>query len=87
VPWFWSDQYDLKLQNAGLSHRHHEVVVRGDPEDRSFAAYYLEGGRLIAVDAVNRPREFLHGKKLVTARFEIDSDRLRDPSTDVLALG
>jgi 3-phenylpropionate/trans-cinnamate dioxygenase ferredoxin reductase subunit len=87
LPWFWSDQYDLKLQIAGLSHGYDEVVVRGDPTTRSFAAYYLADGKIIAVDAVNNPREFLHGKKLVTARFAIDADRLRDPQTDVLTLG
>jgi 3-phenylpropionate/trans-cinnamate dioxygenase ferredoxin reductase subunit len=87
VPWFWSDQYDLKLQIAGLSQGYDEVAVRGDPSTRSFAAYYLAGGRLIAVDAVNNPREFLHGKKLVTAGVRVDAERLRDPHTDVLALG
>jgi 3-phenylpropionate/trans-cinnamate dioxygenase ferredoxin reductase subunit len=87
VPWFWSDQYDLKLQIAGLSHGHDDVVVRGDPASRSFAAYYLANRRLIAVDAVNSPREFLHGKKLVTSGLTIDADRLRDPQTDVLTLG
>ncbi len=87
APWFWSDQYDLKLQIAGLSQGYDDVVLRGDPATRSFAAYYLAGGRLIAVDAVNSPREFLHGKKLVTAGLMIDADRLRDPRTDVLALG
>jgi 3-phenylpropionate/trans-cinnamate dioxygenase ferredoxin reductase subunit len=87
VPWFWSDQYDLKLQIAGLSHGHDAVVVRGDPASRSFAAYYLANRRIIAVDAVNSPREFLQGKKLVGSGFAIDADVLRDPRTDVLALG
>jgi len=87
APWFWSDQYDLKLQIAGLSQGYDDVVVRGDPATRSFAAYYLARGRLIAVDAVNSPREFLQGKKLVAAGLVIGADRLRDPRTDVMALG
>jgi 3-phenylpropionate/trans-cinnamate dioxygenase ferredoxin reductase subunit len=87
VPWFWSDQFDVKLQIAGLSQGYDDVVLRGDPATRSFAAYYLAGGRVIAVDAVNNPREFLHGKKLVGSGLVVDPDVLRDPRTDVLALG
>lgn len=87
LPWFWSDQYDVKLQIAGLSQGYDDVVVRGDPASRSFAAYYLARGRLIAVDAINSPREFLQGKKLVSAGFTVEADVLRDPRTDVLALG
>src|SRR5205085_8578870 len=55
VPWFWSDQYDLKLQIAGLSEGHDQVVVRGKLSDRRFAAFYMKEGRLIATDAVNSP--------------------------------
>jgi 3-phenylpropionate/trans-cinnamate dioxygenase ferredoxin reductase subunit len=87
VPWFWSDQFDVKLQIAGLSQGYDDVVVRGDFTKRSFAAYYLARGRIIAVDAVGSPREFVHGKKLVGEAFVVDADALRDPRTDVLALG
>jgi len=86
VPWFWSDQYDLKLQVVGLSTGHDEIVVRGDPATRSFAAYYLGAGQLLAVDAVNSPKDFLAGKKLVAARAKPAPDVLRDPRTDVSAL-
>jgi 3-phenylpropionate/trans-cinnamate dioxygenase ferredoxin reductase subunit len=86
VPWFWSDQYDLKLQIVGLSSGHDEVVLRGDPATRSFAAFYLEGGRLLAVDAINSPREFAAGKKLVAARARIAPEVLRDPSADLAAI-
>jgi 3-phenylpropionate/trans-cinnamate dioxygenase ferredoxin reductase subunit len=86
VPWFWSDQYDLKLQIVGLSSGHDEVVLRGDPATRSFAAFYLEGGRLLAVDAVNSPREFAAGKKLVAARARISREVLADPAADLAAL-
>lgn len=86
VPWFWSDQYDLKLQIAGLSQGFEEVVIRGDPETGCFAAYYFAGGRLIAVDAVNSPRDFILGKKLLAAGATVPAAALRDPNTDVAAL-
>jgi 3-phenylpropionate/trans-cinnamate dioxygenase ferredoxin reductase subunit len=79
LPWFWSDQYDLKLQIAGLSHGHDEAVVRGDVEHgRSFAVFYLREGRLLAVDAVNKPQEFMLGKRLITGGQPVDRARLAD---------
>jgi 3-phenylpropionate/trans-cinnamate dioxygenase ferredoxin reductase subunit len=83
APWFWSDQYDVKLQIVGLSAGHDEVVVRGDPATRSFAVFYLKDGHLLAVDAVNSPREFAHAKKLVPARARIAPAVLRDPAADL----
>ena len=83
VPWFWSDQYDLKLQIAGLSTGYDEVVLRGDPAARSFAAFYLRAGQLLAVDAINSPREFIAGKKLVASRARIAPHVLRDPTIDL----
>jgi 3-phenylpropionate/trans-cinnamate dioxygenase ferredoxin reductase component len=83
VPWFWSDQYDLKLQIVGLSAGHDEVVLRGDPATRSFAAFYLEDGQLVAVDAINSPREFAHAKKLVASRARIAPAKLKDPAVDL----
>ena len=80
LPWFWSDQYDLKLQIAGLSQGHDEVILRGDPaQGRGFAAFYFREGALIAVDAINRPQEFMAGKKLITERKRVDQARLADP--------
>jgi 3-phenylpropionate/trans-cinnamate dioxygenase ferredoxin reductase component len=78
VPWFWSDQYDLKLQIAGLSEGYDDVVMRGSPADRSFACLYLQDGRLIAIDAINSPREFVQSKALIAANAVIDRDRLSD---------
>ena len=86
TPWFWSDQYDLKLQIAGLSTGHDEIVVRGDPRSNAFAVYYLAGGVVIAVDAINSPKDFLATKKLVAARRVISAAALADPATDVAAL-
>ncbi len=79
LPWFWSDQYDLKLQIAGLSQGHDEVVIRGDIDHgRSFAAFYFKEGRMLAVDAVNRPQEFMLGKKVIVSGAAIDRARLTD---------
>ncbi len=78
VPWFWSDQYDLKLQIAGLSTDYDDVVIRGNPNTRSFACLYLRAGILIATDAVNSPREFVQSKALIAARTIVDRDELAD---------
>lgn len=80
-PWFWSDQYDLKLQIAGLSQGYDTHVLRGDPESRKFAVFYLRNGTLIAVDAVNSPPEFLASKKLIMSGAKIAPDILSDTST------
>lgn len=78
VPWFWSDQYDLKLQIAGLSDGYDDVVVRGKPATRSFSCLYLRDGALIACDAINAPRDFVQSKALIAARLEIPRHRLAD---------
>lgn len=90
VPWFWSDQFDLKLQIAGLSEGYDDVVIRGNPAERSFACLYLRDDRLIAVDAVNAPRDFVQSKALIAshATFAVDDlanpeVSLRDLATDV----
>lgn len=80
VPWFWSDQYDLKLQIAGLSQDYDAVVVRGRPEERSFACLYLRQGRLIAVDAINAPRDFVQSKPLIENHAVIAPEKLADTS-------
>jgi 3-phenylpropionate/trans-cinnamate dioxygenase ferredoxin reductase subunit len=80
VPWFWSDQYDLKLQTAGLSQGHDQCIVRGDPAARSFCTLYLQGPRLLAVDAVNRPAEFMLAKRMLAQPCSADAGRLADES-------
>ena len=78
VPWFWSDQYDLKLQIVGISGDHDNVVLRGSPDTRSFAAFYLKGDVLIAVDCINSPREFMLAKKLIASAARLDAEILAD---------
>ncbi|MDI3258163.1 MAG: FAD-dependent oxidoreductase [Sinobacteraceae bacterium] len=81
IPWFWSDQYDLKLQMVGLSQGYDTLVIRGDPETESFLAFYLKDGVVISVDAVNRPQEFSLAKRIVATRCAIPAERLRDEKT------
>ncbi|AKM08969.1 NAD(P)/FAD-dependent oxidoreductase [Croceicoccus naphthovorans] len=83
TPWFWSNQYDLKLQTVGLSIGHDETVLRGDPATRSFSVIYLKEGKVIALDCVNKVKDYVQGKKLVEARAAIDRDVLAD---DTVAL-
>jgi 3-phenylpropionate/trans-cinnamate dioxygenase ferredoxin reductase subunit len=80
MPWFWSNQYDLKLQTVGLSVGHDETVLRGRPEDRRFSVLYLLEGRVIALDCVNSTRDYVHGRKLIEARTVADPARLADTS-------
>ncbi|MFT5888202.1 MAG: 3-phenylpropionate/trans-cinnamate dioxygenase ferredoxin reductase subunit [Zhongshania sp.] len=84
LPWFWSDQYDLKLQIAGLSQGFDQVVIRGDSENsRSFAAFYFCEGRFIAVDAINRPKEFMTSKRALTSGQDVDLLKLADDAIDI----
>ena len=80
VPWFWSDQYDLKLIIIGLGQGYDTVVMRGDPANHVFSACYLRGGELIAVDTVNSPKDQMAARKLVAARARPNPDRLADAS-------
>lgn len=81
VPWFWSDQFDVKLQIAGLADCADDVVVRGDPDrGRELSIVYLEQNRLLAVDAANRPRDFVQGRKLLTGGAFLDPARVADPA-------
>ncbi|WBY03047.1 FAD-dependent oxidoreductase [Ramlibacter tataouinensis] len=86
VPWFWSDQYELKLQMAGLSQGHDRCVLRGDPAARSFSAFYLAGERLLAIDAVNRPADFMLAKRLLAQPCRADVGRLGDESVPLKEL-
>ncbi len=80
TPWFWSNQYDLKLQTVGLSGGHDQTVLRGDPAERSFSVLYLKGGKLIAVDAVNAMKDYVQARKLVEEGAVIAAEDLADTS-------
>ena len=80
VPWFWSDQYELKLQIVGLSQHYDNVALRGDPDSRAFSCCYLRDGELIALDAVNHAKDFMAARKLIAERARPDLARLADPA-------
>ena len=80
LPWFWSDQYDLKLIIVGVSTGYDQTVVRGEPASRSFSVCYLRGGELIALDSVNQPRDQMAARKLIAARVRPDVAKLADPA-------
>jgi 3-phenylpropionate/trans-cinnamate dioxygenase ferredoxin reductase subunit len=86
LPWFWSNQYDLKLQTAGLSLNHDATVTRGDPASRSFSVIYLKEGRVIALDCVNAVKDYVQGRKLVEARAQIAPEALADTGTPLKEL-
>ncbi len=86
VPWFWSNQYDLKLQTVGLSAGHDVAVTRGDPATRSFSVVYLRDGRVIALDCVNAVKDYVQGRKLVEAGAAIEAAVLADAATPLKTL-
>lgn len=78
TPWFWSNQYDLRLQTVGLSTGYDQTLTRGDPATRSFSVVYLRNGRVLALDCVNMVKDYVAGRKLVEARATPDLVRLGD---------
>ena len=86
VPWFWSDQYDVKLQIAGLPFGADHQVVRGDPTAPGFAVFHLQGQRLLCVEAVNAPAEFMGGRLLIGKATPVDAEKLADPPVSMKAV-
>jgi 3-phenylpropionate/trans-cinnamate dioxygenase ferredoxin reductase subunit len=86
VPWFWSDQYDIKLQIAGAPFGAEERLVRGDPGESRFAVFHLSGGRILCVEAVNAPAEFMAGRQLIGRGATVDRARLADPQVGMKEL-
>jgi 3-phenylpropionate/trans-cinnamate dioxygenase ferredoxin reductase subunit len=87
LPWFWSDQFDIKLQMAGISLGYDCTVTRGTPESGKFSVFYFQGGRLLAVDSINRPLDHILGRKLVEAGVSLTPDQAADESVDLRKLG
>ena len=86
VPWFWSDQYDVKLQIAGLSQNYDAHVLRGEPSSGHFAVFYFRAGKLIAVDAVNAAPEFIVAKKMIISGQTLAPEQLQDTSVSMKEL-
>jgi 3-phenylpropionate/trans-cinnamate dioxygenase ferredoxin reductase subunit len=81
LPWFWSDQFDVKLQSAGLRLDHEHEIVRGNPrvlDDKGISVFYMRGDQMIAADCVNRAKEFIHCKKLIAERLPVNLAALAD---------
>lgn len=85
TPWFWSDQYDVKLQMAGLSAGHDRSVVRGSPEDGAFSIFYWRGDRFVACDSVNRPQDHMAARKLLDKGASPTPEEIADPTFDLPA--
>ncbi len=83
IPWFWSNQYDLRLQTVGLSIGHDDVAIRGNPDERSFSVIYLKQGRIIAIDAVNSVKDFVQGKQLIAKNAAVDKAQLADTAVQL----
>ncbi len=83
LPWFWSDQYDVKLQIVGLSQGFDEVLIRGDIDNgRNFCAFYFGNGKLLAADCINQPKEYMVLRRVLTQGLEVDRDKLLDTSIE-----
>jgi 3-phenylpropionate/trans-cinnamate dioxygenase ferredoxin reductase subunit len=87
LPWFWSNQYDLRLQTAGLSLDYDETITRGDPAERKFTIVYLKEGQPIAFDCVNNTKDYVQGRKLLESGIkEVDLALLSDPEVPLKTL-
>jgi 3-phenylpropionate/trans-cinnamate dioxygenase ferredoxin reductase component len=86
APWFWSDQYDVKLQMVGLSAGFDQFVTRGEPTGGKFSAFYYKGGKLIAIDSLNQPAGHLTGRKLLDKGISPTPEQAADPGFDLAGL-
>src|SRR5262245_25075994 len=86
VPWFWSDQYDLKLQMVGLSDGHDEAVMRGSREEQKFSVFYFRQGALIGIDSINRPGDHMAGRQLIPAGTALTPQQAADHDFDLVKL-
>jgi 3-phenylpropionate/trans-cinnamate dioxygenase ferredoxin reductase component len=86
LPWFWSDQYDVKLQMAGISHGYDRIVTRGSAEAQKLSVFYFRGGRLTAIDSINRPMDHMIGRKLMATGARVTPEEAADESVDLKKL-
>jgi 3-phenylpropionate/trans-cinnamate dioxygenase ferredoxin reductase subunit len=87
LPWFWTDQFDVKLQMAGISQGHDRIVIRGNPESQKFSVFYFNANRLVAIDSINRPMDHMIGRKLIAAGVTLTPEQAADESLDLRKLG
>lgn len=87
VPWFWTDQFDVRLQMAGLSHGYDAAVTRGTPETQKFSVFYFRESRLIAVDSINRPADHIVARRLLASRAPVTPQQAADETVSLKTLG
>ena len=83
VPRFWSDQYDLKLQMAGICSGYDDLVIRGSRSEHKFSVFYFSGNHLVAIDSINRPADHMAGRKLLAAGAELSPEKAADESENL----
>jgi len=86
LPWFWTDQFDVRLQMAGLSQGHDRMVIRGHPELRKFSVFYFKDAELTAVDSINRPADHIFARKLLSAGVVVTPEQVADEGVDLRTL-
>jgi 3-phenylpropionate/trans-cinnamate dioxygenase ferredoxin reductase subunit len=86
LPWFWTDQFDIKLQMAGISHGHDRIATRGNPESRKLSVFYFRENQLVAIDSINRPLDHMIGRKLLAAAVPLTPDQAADETVDLKKL-
>jgi 3-phenylpropionate/trans-cinnamate dioxygenase ferredoxin reductase component len=86
LPWFWTDQFDIKLQMAGISQGHDRIVTRGNPESRKLSVFYFKRDRLVAIDSINRPLDHMIGRKLIAGGVPLTPRQAADESVDLRKL-
>ncbi len=86
LPWFWTDQFEIKLQMAGISQGHDRIVTRGNPESRKLSVFYFKKDRLAAIDSINRPLDHMIGRKLIAAGVPMTPEQAADESVDLKKL-
>jgi 3-phenylpropionate/trans-cinnamate dioxygenase ferredoxin reductase subunit len=83
VPWFWTDQFDIKLQMVGISTNHDRIVTRGSAETRKLSVFYFKGEKLVAIDSINRPVDHMVGRKLMAAGSRLTPEQAADEAVDL----
>jgi len=86
LPWFWTDQFDVRLQMAGLSQGYDSIVTRGNPGTRKFSVFYFRGPQLVAVDSINRPADHIVARRLLSAHVGVTPEQAGDESVDLRKL-